>query len=170
MELSRANAATEAKYKLYFYVVALAFTTVGFATQSAPEYGTILERVSELVAWIFLLVSGLTGLLFLERHSDYETMVARYEHLASRRKQARLDKKAGIQSVLRGKTQELSIDSEIEGLHRAMLRATEIMDEHYARKSRFDGICRWSLALGYVCLVISRGTPKFQAIIELAER
>ncbi len=66
MTESNQEAAQRLQEKFSFYVIALTFTILGLAVQTA-EFG--ISRISdsvELLGWIFLLTSGLTGLSRLE--------------------------------------------------------------------------------------------------------
>jgi hypothetical protein len=66
-DASNIKAAQEVHHKLEFYLVALAFTTAAFATQTGKFSGNILGDLSEISSWLLLVLSGLIGLWRLER-------------------------------------------------------------------------------------------------------
>lgn len=66
-DASNLKAAQEVHHKLEFYLVALAFTTAAFATQTGKLSGNILGDLAEGMSWILLVLSGLVGLSRLER-------------------------------------------------------------------------------------------------------
>lgn len=66
-DASNLKAAQEVHHKLEFYLVALAFTTAAFATQTGKLSGSILGDLAEVMSWLLLVLSGLVGLSRLER-------------------------------------------------------------------------------------------------------
>ncbi len=60
------TAAQDVHHKLEFYLVALAFTVVGFSVQTSKLSGVIVGDCAEILSWIALILSGLLGLRRLE--------------------------------------------------------------------------------------------------------
>lgn len=60
------KAAQEVHHKLEFYLVALAFTTAAFATQTGKLSGNPIGDIPEIASWCLLVSSGLIGLWRLE--------------------------------------------------------------------------------------------------------
>lgn len=60
------KAAQDVHHKLEFYLVALAFTIVGFSIQTGKFSGIIFADIAEVVSWILMILSGLAGLSRIE--------------------------------------------------------------------------------------------------------
>lgn len=60
------KAAQDVHHKLEFYLVALAFTIVGFSIQTGKFTGNIFADTAEAISWLALLCSGMIGLSRLE--------------------------------------------------------------------------------------------------------
>jgi hypothetical protein len=64
--MSNLKAAQDVHHKLEFYLVALAFTTAAFATQTGRFSGLVIGDVIELLSWVLFVLSGVLGLMRLE--------------------------------------------------------------------------------------------------------
>ncbi|MEZ5465859.1 MAG: hypothetical protein R3F22_11695 [Lysobacteraceae bacterium] len=71
------RASIELDQKKNFYLIALAFTVLGFAVPSLPAATFTAVVVAEILSWMALLFSGILGLRSLEDRSTY----LRYEAL-----------------------------------------------------------------------------------------
>jgi hypothetical protein len=64
--MSNLQSAQDVQHKLEFYLVALAFTTAAFATQTGKFSGFVVGDVVEVLSWVLLVLSGIVGLMRLE--------------------------------------------------------------------------------------------------------
>jgi hypothetical protein len=64
--MSNLKAAQDVHHKLEFYLVALAFTTAAFATQTGRFSGLVIGDMIELLSWVLFVLSGVLGLMRLE--------------------------------------------------------------------------------------------------------
>jgi hypothetical protein len=78
--MSNLEAAQDVHHKFEFYIVALAFTTAAFATQTGRFSGVVIGDAIKVLSWVFLVLSGVLGLMRLEyfpvayRVHDYVTV------------------------------------------------------------------------------------------------
>mgnify|MGYP001110690615 CR=1 FL=1 len=77
MSESNLEAAQRIQEKFQFYLVAVVFTILGLSIQTAKFGGSSLADVIELISWLFLLVSALTGMSYLEWSSVTHKIVYR---------------------------------------------------------------------------------------------
>jgi len=64
--MSNLKAAQDVHHKLEFYLVALAFTTAAFATQTGRFSGFVVGDVIEVFSWVLFVLSGILGLMRIE--------------------------------------------------------------------------------------------------------
>jgi hypothetical protein len=64
--MSNLKSAQDVQQKLEFYLVALAFTTAAFATQTGMFSGFVVGDVVEALSWVLFVLSGIVGLMRLE--------------------------------------------------------------------------------------------------------
>jgi hypothetical protein len=64
--MSNLKVAQDVHHKFEFYIIALAFTTAAFATQTGRFTGLVIGDAIEVLSWILLVLSGVLGLMRLE--------------------------------------------------------------------------------------------------------
>ena len=153
---SNTQAGQRFQEKLEFYLVALAFTILGLAAQTA-EFGTLVwADLTELIAWAALLLSGLKGLYRLERIPHIYDLFSR-----------QAEQEGYLTHIRRNPTSqqitfldETLLHSEalvrVEGNVTQIKAAIEPRQEELVDMSRTQ---RRALALGVTMLVIARGIP-----------
>lgn len=82
--------------KLGFYSVALTFTILGLAIQTASFGANVVADLAELLAWLILLLSGLNGLSLLERMPHVRALEATLGKVRSEDQKGRLAMRAGL--------------------------------------------------------------------------
>ena len=73
--------ANQSQEKFQFYAVSLVFTILGLSIQTANFDGHIVARICELLSWLMLLISGLSGLSHLEWNPVIHVQMVRKDEL-----------------------------------------------------------------------------------------
>lgn len=107
-DASNLKAAQDVHHKLEFYLVALAFTTAAFATQTGKFSGHAVGDALEVSSWCLLVFSGLVGLWRLEHipvaYRTYEYVKKRKITIEEYKEDAEYENSI---SVLRSQVSEL---------------------------------------------------------------
>lgn len=147
----------EISQKFEFYILALVFTILGLAIQTAPYERTWWGSAIEVIAWLVLLISGLSGL------SRLEWMPVCYRHFGYLHQEKRslqtFDQGLGGRPILNEKYREWSL----EELQKAK---EEVQNQILMRQGKLDRLERWSFlkykihkwsfVVGLLLLFISR--------------
>jgi len=148
------KAAQDVHHKLEFYLVALVFTALVFAIQSAKFTVQVLPDITEIMAWLALLVSGLLGL----RRIEYIPVLYRTGDAVRFH-----DRHASERSLERAQRPDLAKrmdanDAKFEEL-RELVRRMETFNygKYFWQKSCLVG--------GFVVLWISRAWPHVQQLL-----
>ena len=160
------EAAHKIRTKLDFYFLALTFTILGFSIETARFGRAATTDAAELIAWVFLLTSGLAGLRRLFR------IPVLYEAFS-----AKAGKQVAINELKRAKVEEgetqayvASVDAslpaeeviaEFEHSVERLDTAIKRLNEQLNRKYRVQGA---TFLIGMVALMTSRGLP---ALVDL---
>lgn len=99
MSVEELKVAHQSQEKFQFYAVALVFTILGLSVQTASFDGHIAARICELLAWLFLLISGLSGLSHLEWNPVIRIQMIRKDDLESKAHHLEAEKERGKQQV-----------------------------------------------------------------------
>ena len=153
--------------KFEFYLVALAFTILGLAAQTAEFGNFVWADLAELSAWGALLLSGLTGLARLEDIPHiYKLFGLRSEKL-------------GILTHLKrnpdiGETEflneTLSLSAAISKMQGNITQIEEAIEPVQAKLVHKATGQRGAFSLGVIMLVIARGIPPILNIFEQVAR
>ena len=150
------HAAQRFQERFEFYLVALTFTLLGLAAQTAAFGDLIVADLIELGAWGALLLSGLTGLARLEG-------IPHFLRLASMRSE-----RLGLITTLRSRPDigELEFLNETLSQQDALAKQEANVDQiTQALESQNAGLIRKArkqrrtFAIGVTMLVVARGLP-----------
>lgn len=156
------HAAQRFQERFEFYLVALTFTLLGLAAQTAPFGQLAVADLAELVAWGALLFSGLTGLARLEGIPHFYKLASmrseRLELLMALRRRPGMGEVEFLNETLSVEDalakQEANVDELVEAL--------EGQDAELIRKARKQ---RRAFAAGVTMLVVARGLPPLIGMI-----
>ena len=163
-----ANFGYEAQQKFDFYAVALAFTVLGLAVQTAGFGTSPVSDLFELLAWVALLVSGTAGLHCLEWQPQVfqlRGLEASQQSRLTGLREARVQGADTVHALDSGS--DLNVDqmiaSDENGLDLIRERIKTVSD----RATRGYRVRSIGLLLGLVSLVISRGLDPLLALLRL---
>ncbi|MYA33278.1 MAG: hypothetical protein F4164_06365 [Gemmatimonadales bacterium] len=160
------HAAQRFQEKFEFYLVALTFTLLGLAAQTAAFGDLVVADLTELGAWGALLVSGLTGLARLEG-------IPHVFKLASMRSE-RLEVITSLRSHPGGGEVEFLNEtlSHQEALAKQEANVDQITEALESRDADLGGKARMqrrAFAIGVIMLVVARGLPpSLKMILQIA--
>ena len=146
-----------------FYLVALTFTLLGLAAQTATFDELIAADLAELVAWGALLFSGLRGLARLEKMAFIYELFSRQSEQESYLTQLRR-MPSSVQEVvfLDDTLSRPDAISRVEGNVELVKTAIVPKEDELMALARSQ---RRSFAWGVTMLVVARGIPPFLGII-----
>lgn len=156
------HAAQRFQERFEFYLVALTFTLLGLAAQTASFGQLPVADLAELAAWGALLLSGLTGLARLEGIPHFYKLASmkseRLELLMALRRKQGFGEVEFINETLSTEDalakQEANVDK--------IVKALEGQDAELIRKARMQ---RRAFAAGVTMLVAARGLPPLISMI-----
>jgi hypothetical protein len=160
------ESAQRVQERVQFYFVTLTFTLLALSVQTAKFTGSNVSSASELLAWLFLLLSGITGLGRLNSLAG-NFKISIHQHSI----QSNIDStvqliKDGNQTILLQNTGEA-------------VNAKEYLEQQLQTKTNFETkettlskkqwflmrIHQLALMLGLVLLIISRGIDHAYALV-----
>ena len=150
-----------------FYALALAFTTLAAASQTAHFGDSLAADALELAGWVVLLVSGLAAMIRLERKPNVyhlASMLNRYENLRDESQKAILTGSREIFVASEGKSQ--SMESYLANAKESVRTVNEEFEKHRGRSVALYRVHSYTLFGGITLLVVARALPAFLSIIE----
>jgi len=163
--------AHQSQEKFQFYGVALVFTILGLSIQTATFDGHVAARICELLSWLTLLISGLSGLSHLEWNPAIRIQMVRKDELEAKANQLVAQQKQGIRQVnVLQDSKVVPIEehiAEYESYIEKLDTQITILDNKAEIKYR---IFKWSFATGIALLAASRSiTPVMGIVNELCK-
>jgi hypothetical protein len=163
--LENQQAGIRVQQQFEFYLLALTFTLLGFAVQTARFDPVILPTVAELSGWAALLLSGLFGMSRLEWQPSQFALFARKLHAENQVTMARKAALSGahIARVLSNDEDVPLADLAESGAASAAQISTQI--EKLQRKAKYKyNVQRALFVLGLIALMLSRAWPGLVAL------
>ena len=158
--------ANQSQEKFQFYAVSLVFTILGLSIQTANFDGHIVARICELLSWLMLLISGLSGLSHLEWNPVIHVQMVRKDELEATESQ--LQDIEQLKVLLNDTTVPISepIEEHASYIKKLDDELTELDSKAEIKYSVF----KWCFAIGITLLVVSRSiAPIFGILTELSQ-
>ena len=144
--------------RVQFYFVTLTFTLLALSVETAKFTGSDISSSSELFAWLFLLLSGITGLSRLNSIPGNFKISIHQNSIQSNIDSAVQLLKDGSQTILLQKTGE-AVDAKeyLEQQHQIKASFETQESTLYKKQWLLMRIHLSSLMLGLILLIIARG-------------
>ncbi len=151
--------------KFEFYLVALAFTLLALSIQSADFEGPVIARALEIVGWVSLLASGLSGLSYLEWLPVLRVHAVKKDDLDSNADQLRQQRSQGVENVhLLQNNSIVPIEERIREYGEAV-NLLEQQDPILDKKSNLKYfIFKWGFVSGLILILAARAYEPIQSI------
>lgn len=161
--------AADQEGKFRFYFVALIFTILGLAVQSAPETASIASRIAELAAWVLLLASGLAALAYLEWSPTVRVGLVRLDEQRELVSKLRTAATNGQQVVPIGNGEVAPIAERIAKNEEIVEKLKANTKKHERRNELRYQVTKWAFVAGIVALGFARGYPLVEQIVGVAK-
>lgn len=156
--------------KYDFYILALTFTIVGFAIQTQPESFSLIGKIAELLSWLFLILSGITGIFRIEKQYELYQLA---HHQYSRSQELVLFKQAQRKGVSEieyvqapPKKSILPVrDEVIEGLQEGIIDVNSRIGKRQFNSKILFYLQKSLFLLGLLSIMIARGIKPFLEIL-----
>jgi hypothetical protein len=163
--------AHQSQEKFQFYGVALAFTILGLSIQTATFEGHVAARICELLSWLALLISGLSGLSHLEWNPVIRIQMVRKDALEANSNQLVTQRNQGIREV------NVLQDNKVVSIEGRIAEYKSYIDKLDSQITKLDNkaeikytIFKWSFVIGIALLAASRSiTPAIGIVNELCK-
>ena len=154
--------------KYDFYLVALTFTILGLAAQTANFGVFVGADLAELAAWVALLKSGLSGLARLERLPRiYELFSVEAEQKGFVDHLRTTSRAKGIKSVtFTGDNVTVPLEEAVRRVEKNVEVVRGVLEPIEAAGLAAGKAQRFAFAWGITMLVIARGLPPLLEIIQ----
>ena len=152
------EAAQRVQERVQFYFVTLTFTLLALSVETAKFSGSNISSTSELLAWVFLLMSGITGLSRLNSIPGNFKISIHLHSIQSNIDNAVQLMRDGNKTILLERTAEAVDANEYLSQQlntKAMLKEKE--DALIKKQSLLMRVHLSALMLGLVILIIARG-------------
>jgi len=157
--------AVQIQREFTFSALALTFGILGLAVQTAPFSGPPAARIAELLGWLLLLASGLSGLSRLEWLPKAYQALGLRQDVEERAHQLRMAEAKGSRVVhITSEQNDYPIEDLITkaGSEAAMVKThIGILDKRTIRRYKLQKVC---FVGGLIALLISRGWAPALAI------
>jgi len=126
--------------KTHFFILSLIFTTLAYSIQTAKFNGSLVSQLCELIAWLYLSISGFCELAVLISYPRFLNLTANKEDIL---------KKSEVEKKIPERAKE------------ALTKIQESLDKLEKYITNFSLIHLWFGILGFVSLMIARGYDPF---------
>lgn len=161
--------AHQSQEKFQFYGVALVFTILGLSIQTASFDGHVAARICEILSWLLLLLSGLSGLSHLEWNPVIRIQMVRKDELEEKAIHLKAQRDRDIQQVnVRQDQKVIPIEERIADYESYVAKLDTQITKLDGRAEIKYRLFKWALMSGIVFLVVSRSiTPVMGIVNEL---
>lgn len=161
--------AHQSQEKFQFYAVALVFTILGLSIQTATFDGHVAARICEILSWLLLLVSGLSGLSHLEWNPVIRIQMVRKDELEAKASRFEAQRNQGVQQI------NVLQDKKVIPIEERITEYESYISKLDTQITKLDGkaeikylLFKWAFALGIILLMASRSiTPIMEIVNEL---
>ena len=144
--------------KYDFYIVSLVFTILAFSIQTSHFEGNILIKISELVAWIALLISGIAGLSMLRDTRFLYKLIAlkhKFENKENDFKELLLK---GVKEIhILEDSKDHPVDEQIKLAGESVSKIENKLKVEQSKNKKRYRIQNVFMIMGFSFLIISRG-------------
>ncbi len=158
--------AIQSQEKFQFYLVALTFTILGLSIQTYDDSSSNIASLLELLSWGALLLSGLSGLSFLEWGPVIRIKLAAKsdaDEKVSKIKQHRAGGKTIVNVEQYGKT--IPIEERINEYESHSVLISDVIDSLEKKSQIKYNIFKWLFLAGVILLVGGRAYTPLTAIL-----
>ena len=143
--------------KFEFYLVALVFTLLALSIQTSKFTGPIISQLLELAGWASLLVSGLSGLSYLEWLPVLRIQAVKKEEMQVNADNLKHQKEQGVEQVHVLQNDAVKpIDTRITEYNEVLVK----LDEQSTSLENKSGIkyflFKWLFVIGVILTIFSR--------------
>ena len=158
--------AHQSQEKFQFYGVALVFTILGLSIQTATFDGHVVARIFELLSWLMLLISGLSGLSHLEWNPVIRIQMVRKDEFETKANQLATQRNQGIQQVnVLQANKVVPIDERISEYESYIEKLDAQVTKLDSKAEIKYKVFKWSFAIGIVLLAAGRSITPLMGII-----
>ena len=148
--------------KFHFYLLSLVFTLLALAIQSAKLKVFPCADYFELAGWGLFLVSGLSGLLYMERGPQLRVRFAIRQEMENSLSEFRKLELQGHKSVYVAATKSEQLIAPVIAAREAELATMDtLMDSFHRRQKRVYWLFKYAFVCGLLLVVVSRAYPVF---------
>jgi len=144
--------------KYDFYIVSLVFTVLALSVQTSHVEGNVLIKISELVAWIALLFSGISGLSMLRNARFLYKLIAmkfKYENKEDSLKELQLK---GVNEIyILEDSKDHPIEEQLKFAGDSVSKIEKKLKEEQNKNNKRYRIQNIFMIIGFSFLIIARG-------------
>ena len=167
MARSNTEIAQELQSKYQFYLLGLVFTVLALAVETATFNGPPLADALELLGWVFLLVSGVTGLIRFEGLPKSYQIFDAEERLKHDRTRIANAKAIGHSEVfLASEQKDVPIEAYLRSVNEKISKAAAFQKTLSEKATLRYTIHRWLFVCGIVAIAGSRGLEPFLDLVD----
>jgi hypothetical protein len=165
MNEHRLRVAVESKARLNFYIVALVFTALGFAIQTAPTYTHYIFRIVELLAWVCLFTGGVAGIFYLDQLAEYDIGRSSRDLVDKELSDLKAKMQSGVETVPGFTGESVPIEDQIGKFQIGVNVWDSLVQMHHEKRERLKVLLFVGFILGFFLLGVARGMPHVCKIV-----